>query len=89
MGMKEFCLIDAGITNIGDLALTEDIETLHLHCNSISTITNVRHLLRLRHLDLSSNVITHISHLENLAELRTLNLSCNLIKEVSGLKDLR
>lgn len=89
MGMKEVCLIDAGITNIGDLALTDDTETLNLHCNSISTITNIQHLWRLHHLDLSSNVITYISHLEGLTELRTLNLSCNLISEVSGLKELR
>ncbi|XP_071820729.1 leucine-rich repeat and coiled-coil domain-containing protein 1-like isoform X3 [Apostichopus japonicus] len=87
--MKEVCLIDAGISNIMDLALSPDTETLNLHCNSLTTIDNLHNLAGLRHLDLSSNAITTMAGLVGLVALRTLNLSCNLINVVENLQDLQ
>ncbi|KAI8504572.1 leucine rich repeat [Branchiostoma belcheri] len=85
----ELCLIDANITSLLSVPLSQSIQVLNLHCNQISQIENLQHLVNLRHLDLSSNQITRIEGLGSLVNLRSLNLACNLIRVVDGLQGLR
>ncbi|XP_066480968.1 leucine-rich repeat and coiled-coil domain-containing protein 1 [Tiliqua scincoides] len=80
--------MDKGIRSLADLPLSLELHTLNLHCNQISRIERLGHLLNLQHLDLSSNCIQRIEGLSALANLRTLNLSCNLITKVEGLGKL-
>ncbi|XP_019628740.1 PREDICTED: leucine-rich repeat and coiled-coil domain-containing protein 1-like [Branchiostoma belcheri] len=85
----DLCLIDANITSLLSVPLSQSIQVLNLHCNQISQIENLQHLVNLRHLDLSSNQITRIEGLSSLVNLRTLNLACNRIRVVDGLQGLR
>ncbi|XP_035680268.1 leucine-rich repeat and coiled-coil domain-containing protein 1-like [Branchiostoma floridae] len=85
----ELCLIDANISSLRNVPLSQSIQVLNLHCNQISQIENIQHLVNLRHLDLSSNQIVRIEGLGSLVNLRTLNLACNLIRVVDGLQGLR
>lgn len=84
----ELCLIDAGVTDVSELPIREQLRVLNLHANHIERIQNVSHARFLVHLDLSSNRIQAIENLSPLARLRTLNLSCNCIQQVSGLSGL-
>ena len=60
-----------------------------MHCNQISAVTGLDHLLHLTHLDVSSNEITRMAGIEQLRSLKTLNFSCNLLQYVEGLQNLR
>ncbi|XP_063155511.1 leucine-rich repeat and coiled-coil domain-containing protein 1 [Candoia aspera] len=84
----ELSLMDKGIKSLAELPLSSELHTLNLHCNLISRIERLDHLLNLQHLDLSSNRIRWIEGLSHLANLRTLNLACNLITKVEGLENL-
>ncbi|XP_071511162.1 leucine-rich repeat and coiled-coil domain-containing protein 1-like [Diadema antillarum] len=86
---QELCLIDAGIQSMLNLPLVGRIQTLNLHCNSISKLENLQHLPHLRHLDLSSNRLVRIEGLERLGSLRTLNVACNRLVALSGLGSLK
>uniref|UniRef100_A0A803TTZ6 Leucine-rich repeat and coiled-coil domain-containing protein 1 n=1 Tax=Anolis carolinensis TaxID=28377 RepID=A0A803TTZ6_ANOCA len=85
---EELSLMDRGIKSLAELALRPNLHTLNLHCNQISRIERLDHLVNLQHLDLSSNHISCIKGLSSLASLRTLNLACNLITKVEGLEKL-
>uniref|UniRef100_A0A670IFQ8 Leucine-rich repeat and coiled-coil domain-containing protein 1 n=1 Tax=Podarcis muralis TaxID=64176 RepID=A0A670IFQ8_PODMU len=76
-----------GDSNSG-IPLSSELHTLNLHCNQISRIESLGHMLNLQHLDLSSNRIHRIEGLSSLTNLRTLNLACNLITKVEGLEKL-
>ncbi|KAH0617601.1 hypothetical protein JD844_016022 [Phrynosoma platyrhinos] len=76
------------LAHLAELPLSSKLHTLNLHCNKISRIERLDHLLNLQHLDLSSNHIRCIEGLSSLASLRTLNLACNLITKVEGLEKL-
>nr|XP_056710012.1 leucine-rich repeat and coiled-coil domain-containing protein 1 [Euleptes europaea] len=84
----ELSLMDRGIKSLVEIPLSSELHTLNLHCNQISRIERLDHMLNLQHLDLSSNCIHLIEGLSSLANLRTLNLSCNLITKVEGLEKL-
>ncbi|KAM3841718.1 leucine-rich repeat and coiled-coil domain-containing protein 1 [Vipera latastei] len=84
----ELSLMDKGIKSLAELPLSSELHTLNLHCNLISRVESLDHLLNLQHLDLSSNRIHWIEGLSSLANLRTLNLACNLITKVEGLENL-
>ncbi|XP_042321456.1 leucine-rich repeat and coiled-coil domain-containing protein 1 isoform X2 [Sceloporus undulatus] len=84
----ELSLMDKGIRSLTELSLSSKLHTLNLHCNKISRIERLDHLLNLQHLDLSSNHIRCIEGLSSLANLHTLNLACNLITKVEGLEKL-
>uniref|UniRef100_A0A8D2IJE8 Leucine-rich repeat and coiled-coil domain-containing protein 1 n=1 Tax=Varanus komodoensis TaxID=61221 RepID=A0A8D2IJE8_VARKO len=73
---------------LGELPLSSELHTLNLHCNQISRIERLDHLVNLQHLDLSSNCIHWIEGLSSLSNLRILNLACNLITKVEGLEKL-
>uniref|UniRef100_A0A8D2KQE0 Leucine-rich repeat and coiled-coil domain-containing protein 1 n=1 Tax=Varanus komodoensis TaxID=61221 RepID=A0A8D2KQE0_VARKO len=74
--------------DLGELPLSSELHTLNLHCNQISRIERLDHLVNLQHLDLSSNCIHWIEGLSSLSNLRILNLACNLITKVEGLEKL-
>ncbi|XP_044280274.1 leucine-rich repeat and coiled-coil domain-containing protein 1 isoform X4 [Varanus komodoensis] len=84
----ELSLMDKGIKSLGELPLSSELHTLNLHCNQISRIERLDHLVNLQHLDLSSNCIHWIEGLSSLSNLRILNLACNLITKVEGLEKL-
>ncbi|XP_053100446.1 leucine-rich repeat and coiled-coil domain-containing protein 1 isoform X2 [Hemicordylus capensis] len=84
----ELSLMDKGIKSLEEIPLSSELHTLNLHCNQISRIERLDHVLNLQHLDLSSNHIHRIEGLSALVNLRTLNLSCNLITKVEGLEKL-
>ncbi|XP_062986964.1 leucine-rich repeat and coiled-coil domain-containing protein 1 isoform X1 [Elgaria multicarinata webbii] len=84
----ELSLMDKGIKSLAELPLSSELHTLNLHCNQISRIERLDHMLNLQHLDLSSNRIHWIEGLSSLTNLRTLNLACNLITKVEGLEKL-
>uniref|UniRef100_A0A4X2LRW4 Leucine-rich repeat and coiled-coil domain-containing protein 1 n=1 Tax=Vombatus ursinus TaxID=29139 RepID=A0A4X2LRW4_VOMUR len=71
-----------------EVSLSSKLHTINLHCNNISKIEGLCHLLNLRHLDLSSNQISQIEGLNTLTNLCTLNLACNFITKVEGLEKL-
>ncbi|XP_061458314.1 leucine-rich repeat and coiled-coil domain-containing protein 1 isoform X2 [Rhineura floridana] len=74
--------------SLAEIPLSSELHTLNLHCNQISRIESLDHMLNLQHLDLSSNRIHWIEGLSSLANLCTLNLACNLITKVEGLEKL-
>ncbi|XP_056680154.1 leucine-rich repeat and coiled-coil domain-containing protein 1 isoform X2 [Monodelphis domestica] len=84
----ELCLMDKAIGSLLEVSLSSKLHTLNLHCNNISKIEGLCHILNLRHLDLSSNQISQIEGLNSLTNLCTLNLACNLITKVEGLEKL-
>ncbi|XP_077208119.1 leucine-rich repeat and coiled-coil domain-containing protein 1 isoform X2 [Paroedura picta] len=84
----ELSLMDRGVKSLVEIPLSSELQTLNLHCNQISRIEGLDHLLNLQHLDLSSNCIHQIEGLSSLANLQILNLSCNLITKVEGLEKL-
>ncbi|XP_054841621.1 leucine-rich repeat and coiled-coil domain-containing protein 1 isoform X1 [Eublepharis macularius] len=84
----ELSLMDRGIKSLAEIPLSSQLHTLNLHCNQISRIEGLDHILNLHHLDLSSNCIRRIEGLSSLANLHTLNLSCNLITKIEGLEKL-
>uniref|UniRef100_A0A8D0HBT2 Leucine-rich repeat and coiled-coil domain-containing protein 1 n=1 Tax=Sphenodon punctatus TaxID=8508 RepID=A0A8D0HBT2_SPHPU len=84
----ELSLMAKGVRSLLEVSLSSEIHTLNLHCNQISKIEGLGHILNLQHLDLSSNNINRIEGLSGLTNLRTLNLSCNLITKVEGLEKL-
>uniref|UniRef100_A0A4X2LF73 Leucine-rich repeat and coiled-coil domain-containing protein 1 n=1 Tax=Vombatus ursinus TaxID=29139 RepID=A0A4X2LF73_VOMUR len=75
-------------SNLSSISLSSKLHTINLHCNNISKIEGLCHLLNLRHLDLSSNQISQIEGLNTLTNLCTLNLACNFITKVEGLEKL-
>uniref|UniRef100_A0A670IFQ3 Leucine rich repeat and coiled-coil centrosomal protein 1 n=1 Tax=Podarcis muralis TaxID=64176 RepID=A0A670IFQ3_PODMU len=77
-----------GFELLAGIPLSSELHTLNLHCNQISRIESLGHMLNLQHLDLSSNRIHRIEGLSSLTNLRTLNLACNLITKVEGLEKL-
>ncbi|XP_014676690.1 PREDICTED: leucine-rich repeat and coiled-coil domain-containing protein 1-like, partial [Priapulus caudatus] len=81
--------IDADIKNIDDVKLQPQLQSLSMHCNSITRITGLAHLYCLTHLDLSSNAIDRLDGLGNLCSLQALNVACNRLEAVSGLEGLR
>ncbi|CAL8071342.1 unnamed protein product [Calicophoron daubneyi] len=81
----ELNFIDAKITSIADLNLSESLTALNLHHNLIQTIDGLQALHCLQHLNLSSNSIRDMKGLDTLRSLRTLNLSSNKLVEVRGL----
>ncbi|XP_068956300.1 LOW QUALITY PROTEIN: leucine-rich repeat and coiled-coil domain-containing protein 1 [Petaurus breviceps papuanus] len=87
-GPAELCLMDKGIGSLLEVSLSSKLHTINLHCNNISKIEGLCHLLNLRHLDLSSNQISQIEGLNTLINLCTLNLACNFITKVEGLEKL-
>ncbi|XP_034982083.1 leucine-rich repeat and coiled-coil domain-containing protein 1 isoform X3 [Zootoca vivipara] len=84
----ELSLMDKGVRSLADIPLSSELHTLNLHCNQISRIESLDHMLNLQHLNLSSNHIHRIEGLSSLINLRTLNLACNLITKVEGLEKL-
>ncbi|XP_053874848.1 leucine-rich repeat and coiled-coil domain-containing protein 1 isoform X1 [Malaclemys terrapin pileata] len=86
--LGELSLMDKGIESLLEITLSSELHTINLHCNQISKIEGLGHILNLQHLDLSSNQINQIEGLSTLTNLRTLNLSCNLITKVEGLEKL-
>nr|XP_028592426.1 LOW QUALITY PROTEIN: leucine-rich repeat and coiled-coil domain-containing protein 1 [Podarcis muralis] len=84
----ELSLMDKGVKSLAGIPLSSELHTLNLHCNQISRIESLGHMLNLQHLDLSSNRIHRIEGLSSLTNLRTLNLACNLITKVEGLEKL-
>ncbi|XP_036621053.1 LOW QUALITY PROTEIN: leucine-rich repeat and coiled-coil domain-containing protein 1-like [Trichosurus vulpecula] len=80
--------MDKAICSLLEVSLSSKLHTINLHCNNISKIEGLCHLLNLRHLDLSSNQISQIEGLNTLANLCTLNLACNFITKVEGLEKL-
>ncbi|CAI5779306.1 leucine-rich repeat and coiled-coil domain-containing protein 1 isoform X1 [Podarcis lilfordi] len=84
----ELSLMDKGVKSLAEIPLSSELHTLNLHCNQISRIESLGHMLNLQHLDLSSNRIHRIEGLSSLTNLRTLNLACNLITKVEGLEKL-
>nr|XP_020851403.1 leucine-rich repeat and coiled-coil domain-containing protein 1 isoform X3 [Phascolarctos cinereus] len=87
-GAGELCLMDKAIGSLLEVSLSSKLHTINLHCNNISKIEGLCHLLNLRHLDLSSNQISQIEGLNTLTNLCTLNLACNFITKVEGLEKL-
>ncbi|XP_060099538.1 leucine-rich repeat and coiled-coil domain-containing protein 1 isoform X3 [Heteronotia binoei] len=85
---RELSLMDRRIKSLVEIPFSSELHTLNLHCNQISRIERLDHMLNLQHLDLSSNCIHRIEGLSSLINLRTLNLSCNLITKVEGLEKL-
>ena len=89
--VMDLSLYDAGIATIAelhDLPQMRSLRSLNLHCNRISTITQLEHLTQLTYLNLSSNQVDSMSGLHTLAQLRTLDLSCNRIALIDGLATL-
>ncbi|XP_023351719.2 leucine-rich repeat and coiled-coil domain-containing protein 1 isoform X1 [Sarcophilus harrisii] len=84
----ELCLMDKAIGSLLEVSLSSKLHTINLHCNNISKIEGLSHVLNLRHLDLSSNQISQIEGLNTLTNLCTLNLACNFITKVEGLEKL-
>ncbi|XP_027702783.1 LOW QUALITY PROTEIN: leucine-rich repeat and coiled-coil domain-containing protein 1-like [Vombatus ursinus] len=80
--------MDKAICSLLEVSLSSKLHTINLHCNNISKIEGLCHLLNLRHLDLSSNQISQIEGLNTLTNLCTLNLACNFITKVEGLEKL-
>lgn len=74
----------------GDIIIRDllDITELDLHENSISDITGLEGLVKLKKLDLSFNEITDISPLEGLISLQELDLDNNKVADISSLKEL-
>ncbi|XP_043834371.1 leucine-rich repeat and coiled-coil domain-containing protein 1 [Dromiciops gliroides] len=87
-GSEELCRIDQAICSLLEVSLSSKLHTINLHCNNISKIEGLCHVLNLRHLDLSSNQISQIEGLDTLTNLCTLNLACNFITKVEGLEKL-
>ena len=66
----------------------EDLQTLDLSNNRITTIENLDNLENLRTLDLTGNMIGEISGIEKLKSLSVLGLANNLVEDISGLDNL-
>ena len=79
----------AAITELHDLPRMRSLRSLNLHCNELTSITHIDHLLQLTYINLSSNRIEAMSGLQHLTELRTLDLSCNRISLIDGLSTLQ
>lgn len=76
--------IDASIKQI------VNVQELHLNSNRLKSISNLKSLFNLNHLNLSSNIIDSVDmwHYE-LGNIETLQLSYNKIKFLRGLSKLR
>ena len=83
---------DKGITNISGIEYCTNLENLYLEKNSISEISALSSLIKLKILKLYNNfAIINISVLENLIDLEQLFLTGNLITDltpISGLNNL-
>ncbi|XP_074062953.1 leucine-rich repeat and coiled-coil domain-containing protein 1 isoform X1 [Macrotis lagotis] len=80
--------MDKALGSLLEVSLSSKLHSINLHCNNISKIEGLCHILNLRHLDLSSNQISRIEGLSTLTNLCTLNLACNFITKVEGLERL-
>lgn len=72
------------------MQLLPNVEIIHFNDNRLRTVTNLKSLYHLSHLNLSGNLIEslHNWHLE-LGNISNLNLSSNKIKSLAGLSLLR
>ncbi|CRL08128.1 CLUMA_CG020988, isoform A [Clunio marinus] len=84
LAYNEIWLIDPAIK------LAPNIEELHLNDNKLKTISNLRSLCHLNHLNLSGNMIESLLdwHLK-LGNISVLNLSCNQIQSLKGVSHLK
>jgi len=85
---EHLLLIDKNLSCIPTNNLQANVKTINLHCNQISQISGLQHLIQLTTLDLSANKLTSITGLHGLVSLKTLNLASNLLTTVEGLTGL-
>jgi Leucine-rich repeat (LRR) protein len=76
-------------SSIGKLDSLNNLKTLFLNNNQITTIEGLKHLSCLEHLILSENKISKIESLASLSKLKTLLLDKNQITRIEGLEQLR
>jgi hypothetical protein len=67
------------IYEIKELPTYTSLESLNLHSNKITAITNLHTLVHLRELNLSSNCLSKIEGLDSLGSLEVLNLASNKV----------
>lgn len=82
-------LQNAGIEDIADVELFENLIWLDLQNNNISDISPIKQLSKLEVLWLTNNNISNISALSELTNIYSLGLSENAIQNISFLKNLR
>lgn len=70
-------LINENLTEFPDL--DQQVDTLILHCNKISSLSTASRWMHLQILDISSNALKSTIGLSHLYNLKSLNLSNNLI----------
>ena len=90
--VTELDLSSSGVTDLSNLTLLSNLETLNLRANALGNIYSLQVITSLRHLDLAFNQISDASPLASLVYLETLDVSGNqisLIKPFFSLTNLR
>jgi Leucine-rich repeat (LRR) protein len=67
---------------------TENVRSLCLHGNEISTLDGLEQFTNLVDLNLSANALSEMEGLQNLRNLRSLNLASNRIQHISGMQGM-
>ena len=82
--MSEYALICSGIESIGNLSLSENIQTLNLHGNLLRNLEGLRCVPMLTTLNLSSNEISssNLPQLALLPSLISLDLAGNKLNSI-------
>ena len=81
--VTELDLSNAGVTDLSNLTLLPELETLNLRGNPLENIYTLQWVTSLRHLDLACNQIQDASPLSSLYSLETLDVSGNQITVVT------
>ena len=90
--VTELDLSNTGVTDLSNLTLLPNLETLNLRGNELENIYSLQWVSSLRHLDLACNQIRDAAPLADLVFLETLDVSGNQIGSISpffGLTNLQ
>ena len=89
LDVTEIDFSQRGITNIEDIAMFKNLESLNLNYDFIEDISALRGLTKLQIIGLDNCGISDISPLAGLTDLECVGLECNSISDISPLSGLK